>query len=79
MAPLLALPNEHSGKQQDRGTNSADCVEDIGDADGIDPRHHAEDEDGAERVARESQRDEGVAYDLCECVSKSGKDWEEGC
>ena len=61
---MLSFPEEHKTKQQHRRTDGANGVEDVRDSDRIHPWHHCEDEDGAEKIARERKRDEGVADDL---------------
>lgn len=64
MSPMLALPDESPREQQHNNADRPNSVEDVRDSDSVDPRHHSEDEDGAQRVAREGQADQGIADDL---------------
>lgn len=71
MSPLLAFPDKEPSGEKYNNTNCTNRVEDVGNADCIDPWHKSEHENGAERVSGKRQADENIADDLVPRVSYS--------
>jgi hypothetical protein len=68
VSPMLALPDENTREEKDNNANSSNGIEDVGDADSINPRHQSEDENRAKQVSGESEADKGIPDNLTDVL-----------